>query len=129
MYTEGWEEHVQLLEEVFRRLDEANLTVNLAKSQFVQADVEYLGFKIGKGRVKTVEAKVKDIVNLPTPTNRKEILRFLGASGYYRRFCKKISDVAMPLTKLLSKKSKFCWSERCDEAFQEIKNMLVNASC
>ena len=127
LYTEEWEEHVKLLEEVFKRLDEANLTVNLSKSHFVQADVEYLGFKIGKGRVKTVEAKVNDIVKLPPPTNRKEILRFLGASGYYRRFCKNFSDVAMPLTQLLGKKSKFCWSEKCNEAFNEIKNMLVNA--
>ncbi|XP_063841016.1 uncharacterized protein LOC135089382 [Scylla paramamosain] len=61
LYTESWEEHVQLLEEVFRRLDDASLTVNLAKSNFVQADVEYLGFKVGKGEVRTVEAKVKDI--------------------------------------------------------------------
>ena len=39
--------NVELLEEVFKKLDEANLTVNLAKSHFVRADVEYLGFKIG----------------------------------------------------------------------------------
>ena len=127
LYTESWEEHLSLLEEVFRRLDEANLTINLTKSHFVQSSVEYLGFKIGNGQVKTVEAKVNDIVNLPTPTNRKEILRFLGASGYYRRFCKNFSDVAMPLTKLLSKKSKFKWDEKCQEAFQKIKNMLVSA--
>ncbi len=77
--------------------------------------------------MRTVEAKVKDIVNLPPPTNRKEILRFLGASGYYRRFCKNFSDVAMPLTKLLNKKSKFCWDKHCEEAFVEIKKMLVSA--
>lgn len=127
LYTEEWEEHVQLLEDVFKRLDDANLTINLMKSHFVQADVEYLGFKVGRGKVRTVEAKVKDIVDLPLPTNRKEILRFLGASGYYRRFCKNFSDVAMPLTNLLAKKSKFCWNEKCNEAFNEIKKMLVNA--
>ncbi|XP_063868212.1 uncharacterized protein LOC135104613 [Scylla paramamosain] len=122
----SWEGYVQLLEEVFRRLDDANLTVNLAKSNFVQADVEYLGVRVGRGEVRTVEAKVKDVVNLPPPTNRKEILRFLGASGYYRRFCKNFSDVAMPLTKLLNK-SKFCWDKHCEEAFVEIKEMLVSA--
>ena len=74
-----------------------------------------------------MEAKVKDIADLPPPTNRKEILRFLGASGYYRRFCRNFSDVAMPLTKLLAKKSKFKWDEKCQGAFQEIKNMLINA--
>ncbi len=77
--------------------------------------------------MRTVEAKVKDIVNLPPSTNRKEILRFLGASGYYRRFCKNFSDVAMTLMKLLSKKSKFCCGKHCKEAFVEIKKMLVSA--
>ncbi len=33
----------------------------------------------------------------------------------------------MPLTKLLNKKSKFCWDEHCEEAFVEIKKMLVSA--
>ena len=81
----------------------------------------------GGGEIKTVEAKVRDIVNLPAPTNGKEILRFLGASGYYRRFCKNFSDVAMPLTRLLAKKSKFQWDAKCEESFQKIKDMLVNA--
>ncbi len=57
---------------------------------FVQADVEYLGFKVGNGKVRSVEPNVKDIVDLPPSTNRKEMLRFLRASGYYRRFCKKL---------------------------------------
>ena len=52
LYTESWPEHVELLEKVFKKLDEANLTVNLAKSHFVRADVEYLGFKIRGGRNK-----------------------------------------------------------------------------
>ena len=71
-----------------------------AKSQFVQADVECLVLA-------------------------KEIVRFLRASGYCRRSCRNFSDVAMPLTRFLCKKSKFCWNEKCEEAFQEIK-MLVN---
>ena len=111
------------MEELFKRLDEANLTLNLAKSQFVQTDVQYLGFRTGKGKIRTVEPKVKDNANLPPPTNGKEILRFLGASGYYRRFCRKFSDVAMPMTKLLCKKSKFCWNEKYEEPFHEIKKI------
>ncbi len=61
-------------------------------------------FQVGNDKVRSVEPNVKDIVDLPPSTNRKEMLRFLRASGYYRRFCKTFWDDAMPLTKLLSKK-------------------------
>lgn len=126
LYSEEWDEHLSLVEDVFQRLDDANLAVNLMKFEFVKCDVEYLGYKVGQGRVGTVEAKVRDIVNLPSPTTRKELLRFLGASGYYRRFCNNYSDVALPLTKLLSKGSKFEWNVCCKEAYGKIKEMLIN---
>ena len=37
----------------------------------MHADIEYLDFKVGKRKVKAVEAKLKDILNLPPPTNRR----------------------------------------------------------
>ena len=125
--SEDWEKHLSLLREVFKRLDDANLTVNLKKSEFSKACVEYLGYTVGQGKVQPVNAKVKDIVKFPSPTNRKELLRFLGMSGYYRRFCKNFSAVALPLTRLLSKKVKFSWNSHCEEAFKKIKEMLINA--
>jgi len=127
LYSEEWEEHLSLLREVFKILDDANLTVNLRKSDFVKAYVDYLGYKVGQGRVQPVYTKVKDIVNFPSPTSKKEHLRFLGMSGYYRRFCNNFSVVALPLTRLLSKKAKFKFNEHCEEAFKKIKNMLVNS--
>lgn len=88
------------------KLNDANLTLNLAKSEFVQRYVDYLGYKVGQGKVQPLDAKVKDIVKFPSPTNTKELLRFLGMGGYYRRFCRNFSVVALPLTRLLSKKMK-----------------------
>ena len=119
--SEKWEEHLSLLREVFKRLDDANSTVNLKKSEFAKACVEYLGYTVGQGKVQPVDAKVKNIVKFPSPTNRKEWLRFLGMSGYYRRFCKNFS------TRLLSKKVKFYWNSHCEEAFKKIKEMLITA--
>ena len=37
------------------------------------------------------------------------------------------SFVAPPLTRLLYKETKCNWSEHCEESFNKIKNMLVNA--
>jgi hypothetical protein len=36
----------------------ANLTVNLNKSEFSQATVDYLGHTVGQGQVKPIMAKV-----------------------------------------------------------------------
>ena len=54
-------------------------------------------------------------------------MRFLGMAGYYRKFCPNFSAVAEPLTGLLSRKVKFSWNDRCEEAFEELKAMLNNA--
>jgi len=62
----------------------------------VKAYADYLGYKVGQGRIQLVNAKVKDIVNFPSPNNKKELLRFLGMSGYYRRFCNNFPVVALP---------------------------------
>lgn len=47
----------------------------------------------------TVEA----VVNWPRQMNVKEIKSFLGLTGYYRRFVKGFSSLAVPLAKLTRK--------------------------
>ena len=100
------------------------LTINLSKSEFGQGQVTYLGHVVGQCEVKPVSAKVEAIGNFPRPESRKQLMRFLGMAGYYRRFCPNFAAVAKPLTELLSKKVKFVWSDRCDKAFEELKAML-----
>ena len=47
IYNNSWSEHLKRLEVVFGRLAAANLTVNLAKSDFGHAKVIYLGHVVG----------------------------------------------------------------------------------
>ncbi|XP_029985092.1 CD2-associated protein-like [Sphaeramia orbicularis] len=65
----------------FDRLTEASLTVNLAKCEFGKATVTYLGRVVGQGEVRPVQAKVKAILEYPSPTTKKELMRFLGMVG------------------------------------------------
>lgn len=46
IYSSSWSQHVAQLEEVFHRLAVANLTLNLAKCEFGQATVTYLGKRL-----------------------------------------------------------------------------------
>lgn len=125
IFTTTWEEHVSCLQQLFHRLAEAGLTVNLLKSELGHAEVIYLGHVVGRGKVAPVQAKVEAILQYPTPTNRKEVMRFLGMTGFYRRFCPNFADVSAPLTALVSPKKQFVWSEKCRDAFNNLKNLLT----
>ena len=124
IFSDTWEEHLKRLEQVLFRLKEANLTVNLSKSDFVKAKVVYLGHVVGDGVVTPIKAKVKSIIDYPIPENKKSLMRFLGMAGYYRKFCKNFSEVTAPLTELLKKNVKYHWSETCQKSFDKVKNLL-----
>ena len=55
------------------------------------------------------------------------IRSFLGHAGFYRRFIKKISQIARPLTSLLAKDAPFVFNNECHEAFQILKKALILA--
>ena len=59
------------------------------------------------------KAKIKVIAMLPTPTCVKDILSFLGHSGFYRKFIKDFSKIAKPLTSLLAKDAPFIFDDEC----------------
>ena len=130
IFTDTWEDHVCKLKLLFDRLREANLTVNLDKSVFVKTEVTYLGHRVGNGKIAPNNAKVVNILEYPTPSTRKQVRRFLGMSGFYRRFCKNFSEVVSPMTDLLCKgneKEKVMkWNVKCEESFIEVKKMLSN---
>jgi len=65
----------------------ANLTVNLLKCELAKATVTYLGKVVGQGQVRPVHAKVEAIDKYPSPTTKRELMRFLGMAGFYRCFC------------------------------------------
>ena len=127
IYSNTWEEHVARLRALFDRLTKANLTVNLVKSEFGHAQIVYLGHVVGQGTVRPVEAKVECILNMQRPSNRREIMKFLGSAGYYRKFCRNFSDVVSPLTNLLSKNVKFHWTDDCQRAFDATKAILSHS--
>ncbi|XP_073272086.1 uncharacterized protein [Primulina huaijiensis] len=45
---------------------------------------------------------------------------------YYRKFVEGFSSIAIPLTKLTQKNSKFVWDEGCEKSFQTLKEKLAS---
>ena len=57
--SEEWDQQIKTIKEFFERLSKANLTINLAKSEFCRAILTFLVHLVDQGQVKPVEAKVK----------------------------------------------------------------------
>ena len=126
IYSEEWDQQIKTIREFFERLSKAKLTINLAKSEFCHANLTFLGHVVGQGQVKPAEAKVKAISDFPVPTCKRQLMRFLGMAGYYRNFCDNFSVIAELLTNLLSKRTKFIWTNDCQKAFDILKAILKN---
>ena len=86
-----------------------------------------LGHVVGRGEIRPINAKVEAIVNFPAPSNKNQLMRFLGMVGYYCKFCNNFAVVAEPLTRLLQKKQTFNWKEDQQAAFNKAKRVLTSA--
>lgn len=76
--------------------------------------------------LKADPAKIDAVKNFLTLKTVKNIKQFLGLAGYYRRFILNFSAISKPLTtKLLQNDVPFEWNEEQENAFQILKNKLI----
>lgn len=125
--TPDFESHLSVLAEVLKRLKDANLTLNKDKCQFCRSELKFLGYVVNRNGLYVDPSKVSAIVDLPRPKTSKAIRQFVGMVSWYRKFIPNMSSLIKPLTNLTQKKVKFTWSPECEQAFTEIKNLLVSA--
>nr|GFC38675.1 retrotransposon protein, putative, Ty3-gypsy subclass [Tanacetum cinerariifolium] len=71
--------------------------------------------------------KIESIKDWESPKSPTEIRKFLGLTGYYRRFIEGFLKIAKPMTKLTQKKIKFEWGDKQEAAFQLLKQKLCSA--
>lgn len=119
--------HFELLKITAKKLAEANLTINVAKSHFCFKFLRYLGYIVGGGKLKTDPDKVKSVAEFPIPTTKKQVRRFLGMTGWYRRFIPNFANIASPLTDTLKKSYKFQMTNEAIKSFELLKHSLISA--
>jgi hypothetical protein len=70
--------------------------------------------------------KVKAIQSMPPPKTEKDVRGFLGRLNYIARFISQLITTCDPIFHLLRKKNPGTWNEECEEAFEKIKQYLLN---
>ena len=105
VYSSTWEEHMKNLRALFERLMQANIVINLEKCKFAKATISNtcLGHVAGEEYALPSPAKVQSILDFQKSSNKRESVRFLGMSGFYRKFCAYYSTPVAPLTNLLKR--------------------------
>ena len=114
-----------------KRLDNANLTIEPTKCQFLQREACFLGHIAGNGQLRPDPKKIEVVINFPVPTAKKKVKQFYGLASYCRKFIKNFAKIALPLSQLLAgknnqKKADFVWGEKENEAFEELKRCLCS---
>ena len=127
IYSATPKQHLTLLAEVLVRLRAVGLKINPAKTILVRPEIKYLGHIISADGVKPDVAKIQAIKDLAAPTLVRDVRKFLGLTGYYRKFAPHYAFVAAPLYALTKKDVKFYWSEAYEYAFQSLKSLLCSA--
>jgi hypothetical protein len=121
VFSHTWQEHLDHLRRVFRRLRYYGLQLNSAKCNFAAPQLRYLGFIISHQGVAVESDKIDAIRRFPTPANLGQLRSFLGVCAFVRRYIQDFALRARPLYRLLKKDQPWLWDEDAQRAFEDLK--------
>lgn len=126
VFTDTWEQHLDVLRELFARLRRAWLTARPSKCFIAYPELDCLGHVIGQQRLQPEVEKIESLKNSPIPQTKKQVRSFLGLAGFYRKFIPNFSAIAIPLSDLTKKgqPNKVKWSNSAQLAFDTLKQLL-----
>ncbi|GES72789.1 retroviral-like aspartic protease 1 [Rhizophagus clarus] len=104
-----FEEHLQHLEQVFLRLEQAGLKLSPEKCFFFKDEIPFLGHVVSRKGIQTDPEKLRVIKEFPVPKDLTQLRGFIALASYYRKFVKGFSSIAEPLNRLLKKNTPYIW--------------------
>jgi hypothetical protein len=127
IYSKNEEEHAKHLQTVLMRLREHQLYAKFSKCTFWLEEIQLPGHVLSSKGIVVDPSKIKDILEWNSPTTVHQVRSFLGLAGYYRRFIPDFFKIVKLITGLLKNGTKFDWSSKCNEAFEQLKVLLTTA--
>jgi len=109
VHTDTHEKHLQVLEQVFTKLQQNHLKINLYKCFFGDDQVSYLEFTLTPSGIKPGEEKLEAIKNAATPSDIKSIQSFIRLRNFFRNHIQNFAITAAPLFKLTAKIQDTLW--------------------
>lgn len=125
IFSKNLEDHMKHLKQVFERVQEADMTLNLKKCVFFKTEVPFLGFTITDKGVMPDKERVQGILDMCEPNNLKKLQSFLGFINFYRDHIPSCAIIAEPLYRLTKGSEKFHWTELQQKSFDLVKQKVA----
>ena len=73
IHSDEWNSHLSHLRNVFLAILKAGMKINFQKCEFGRASVDFLGLRVGLGRIEPRARKIEAILNFPKERKRVRI--------------------------------------------------------
>ena len=127
VYSKIRKEHIPHLKAIFERCRRYGISLNPKKIIFSMEEGTMLGFVISLEGMTIDPGRVQSIKAIVLPHNKKAMQSFLGKINFVRRFISDFVEIVKPLQKMIKKDSNFKWKKERKEAFEKIKEAIVEA--
>ena len=95
------QEHIQDLQEAFGTLRKHRMKLNPTKCAFGVASGKFLGFMVTQRGIEANLKKIKAILDMKHPSNKKEVQQLTGRVAALSRFISKSIERCLPFFRVL----------------------------
>ena len=124
------EEHMDDLLDLLKVLRKYGLKISPHKCQFFKKKIVYMGleFQVDNNKVccTPLKDKCEAIRNLDSPNTLKQMRALYGMVNFLSSFLPDLRRLLIPIYDIQKKLKKFKWTDEAEEAFNDIKKLLVN---
>ena len=122
--------HLDRLEALFKAMIKHGLKLSPKKCQLFMKHLIYMGnvFHITGSTISItpLQSRIEAIQKLQPPTNVKGCKGFCGVVNYLSIFCRHLQKLLKPINDLTKKGRPFVWQEEQQQAFDTIKERMIN---
>jgi hypothetical protein len=121
------EEHDKRLKQILDKAREVGLKLNKKKCKVNVKEVAYVGHILSDNGVKVDPEKVRAIKDMPPPTDKAGVQRFLGMTNYVAKFINNLSSRTEILRQLIKNDAVWSWDANQQKCYDELKKCLTSA--
>ena len=103
------------------------LRINPSKCNVASKNTRYLGHLVTEHGIEPDPELTSTVRNLQPPTNVSEVRALHGLLSYFRKFIRNFSHRTTNITRLLSEKNEFIWTEACTAELEDMKSTLLSS--
>ena len=102
-----------------------NVKLNYEKLQYKCMEVNFYGEMYTTDGYKPAQSKITAIVEMPSPSSKKEVQSFIGRINYLSKFSPRLTELAEPFRELVKEKVPFNWGPEHQESFAMLKKEII----